>query len=59
MNWTKGNLRTIAVWTHADLSPAQGNRVKKAGGKLIERGEHSEDCPYAYVADPDGYIIEL
>ena len=33
--------------------------VKKAGGKLLERGEHSPGAPYAYVADPDGYIIEL
>jgi len=33
--------------------------VKKAGGKLLERGEHSPGTPYAYVADPDGYVIEL
>ena len=33
--------------------------VKKAGGKLLERGEHEEGYPYAYVTDPDGYIIEL
>ena len=33
--------------------------VKKAGGKFLERGEHSPGTPYAYVADPDGYVIEL
>ena len=33
--------------------------VKKAGGKLLERGEHAPGMPYAYVADPDGYVIEL
>ncbi len=33
--------------------------VKKAGGKLLERGQHSPGAPYAYVADPDGYVIEL
>jgi catechol 2,3-dioxygenase-like lactoylglutathione lyase family enzyme len=33
--------------------------VQKAGGKLLERGEHSEGIPYAYVTDPDGYVIEL
>jgi catechol 2,3-dioxygenase-like lactoylglutathione lyase family enzyme len=33
--------------------------VKKAGGKLLERGEHAPGVPYAYVADPDGYVIEL
>ena len=33
--------------------------VRKAGGKLLERGEHSPGIPYAYVTDPDGYVIEL
>ena len=33
--------------------------VKKAGGKLLERGEHNAGVPYAYVCDPDGYVIEL
>ena len=33
--------------------------VEKAGGKLLERGEHAPGVPYAYVADPDGYTIEL
>ena len=33
--------------------------VRKAGGKLVERGEHSPGAPYAYVADPDGYVIEF
>jgi predicted enzyme related to lactoylglutathione lyase len=33
--------------------------VRKAGGKLLERGEHEPGYSYAYVTDPDGYIIEL
>jgi catechol 2,3-dioxygenase-like lactoylglutathione lyase family enzyme len=33
--------------------------VEQAGGRLIERGEHAPGRPYAYVADPDGYVIEL
>ena len=33
--------------------------VCEAGGRLIERGEHSPGVAYAYVADPDGYTIEL
>ncbi|MFQ5971395.1 MAG: VOC family protein [Alphaproteobacteria bacterium] len=33
--------------------------VEAAGGRLIERGEHKPGEPFAYVADPDGYIIEL
>ena len=31
----------------------------KAGGKLLSRGEFGPGCPYAYVADPDGYEVEI
>ena len=33
--------------------------VEAAGGKLIQRGEHAPGVPFAYVEDPDGYVIEL
>ena len=33
--------------------------VEAAGGKLVRRGEHGPDAPYAYITDPDGYLIEL
>ena len=33
--------------------------VEAAGGKLIRRGEHAPGVPFAYVEDPDGYVIEL
>ena len=33
--------------------------VEAAGGSLVSRGEHGPGAPYAYVADPDGYVIEL
>ena len=33
--------------------------VEAAGGKLISRGEHAPGVSFAYVADPDGYVIEL
>lgn len=42
----------------ADLDSAV-REVEAAGGRLIERGEHAPGAPYAYVADPDGYMIEL
>ena len=34
-------------------------QVERAGGKLVSRGKHSGKFPYAYVSDPDGYVIEL
>ena len=33
--------------------------VIEAGGGLVERGEHQPGVPFAYVADPDGYVIEF
>ena len=34
-------------------------RVEKAGGQLVDRGEHAPGVPYAYVKDVDGYTIEI
>jgi catechol 2,3-dioxygenase-like lactoylglutathione lyase family enzyme len=33
--------------------------IEAAGGALVEKGEHASGVPYAYVRDPDGYIIEI
>jgi catechol 2,3-dioxygenase-like lactoylglutathione lyase family enzyme len=42
----------------ADLDDAI-RQVEDAGGRLVERGEHAPGVPFAYVSDPDGYVIEL
>jgi len=42
----------------ADLELAI-QEVRAAGGTLVGQGEHSPGEPYAYVTDPDGYVIEL
>jgi catechol 2,3-dioxygenase-like lactoylglutathione lyase family enzyme len=33
--------------------------VEAAGGRLVERGERAPGAAFAYVSDPDGYVIEL
>jgi catechol 2,3-dioxygenase-like lactoylglutathione lyase family enzyme len=33
--------------------------VGRAGGRVVQRGEHAPGIPYAYVADPDGNVLEL
>jgi len=33
--------------------------VEAAGGKLLEKSEHQPGKPFAYVQDPDGYVIEI
>jgi catechol 2,3-dioxygenase-like lactoylglutathione lyase family enzyme len=42
----------------ADLDAAIA-AVEAAGGRLLRRGKHAPGAPFAYVADPDGYAIEL
>jgi catechol 2,3-dioxygenase-like lactoylglutathione lyase family enzyme len=34
-------------------------QIERAGGKLLSRGEHAPGVPYAYLADRDGYVIEI
>lgn len=33
--------------------------VVKAGGKFLSQGAHAPGVLYAYIEDPDGYVIEL
>lgn len=33
--------------------------VEKAGGIILRRGEFAPGFPYVYIADPDGYEIEV
>jgi catechol 2,3-dioxygenase len=33
--------------------------VIASGGTLVDKGEHAPDVAYAYVTDPDGYVIEI
>jgi catechol 2,3-dioxygenase len=35
------------------------DEAERAGGKLLRRGEFAPGYPFAYVADPDGYEIEI
>lgn len=42
----------------ADIDAAV-QEVERAGGKVLRRGEFAPGLPFAYVADPDGYEIEI
>jgi lactoylglutathione lyase len=33
--------------------------VEAAGGSIVSRGAHGPGATYVYIADPDGYVIEL
>src|SRR6266516_3859754 len=41
-----------------DIDKAVKNAVA-AGGKLLRRGDFAPGVPYAFVADPDGYEVEI
>lgn len=44
--------------SRGDLDEAV-RQVEAAGGRLVERGEHAPGVAFAYVADPDGYVLEF
>ena len=48
----------ITVKDRAQLDDAIA-LVLDAGGTLVDKGEHAPGIPYAYVSDPDGYVIEI
>jgi predicted enzyme related to lactoylglutathione lyase len=48
----------LPVARGADLDAAV-DAVVAAGGRLLHRGEHAPGLAYAYVADPDGNVIEI
>jgi catechol 2,3-dioxygenase-like lactoylglutathione lyase family enzyme len=58
-----GELRGVAHFGFRLVSPgdidAAVDEVERAGGKLLRRGEFSPGYPYAYIADPDGYEVEI
>jgi hypothetical protein len=39
-------------------STERSRRLSGLGG-LVRRGEHPDGQPFAFVTDPDGYVIEL
>jgi catechol 2,3-dioxygenase-like lactoylglutathione lyase family enzyme len=47
---------TVLDREHLDDAIAE---VEAHGGSLVEKGEHAPGIPYAYVRDPDGYVIEI
>ena len=60
---TAGIVGGVAQFGFRLVDPDDINRavaeVERAGGRLLRRGEFAPGLPYAYVADPDGYEIEI
>jgi catechol 2,3-dioxygenase-like lactoylglutathione lyase family enzyme len=40
-------------------STVRSQRSKRLGASCSACGEHARGEPFAYIADPDGYVIEL
>ena len=59
---TRGLARWLPVLVLAGLGSACGPaapRPEAARGKVLERGEHAPDVPFARIADPDGNVLEI
>jgi catechol 2,3-dioxygenase-like lactoylglutathione lyase family enzyme len=60
---TAGTVGGVAPFGFRLVDPNDIDRaitdVECAGGRLLRRGEFAPRLPYAYVADPDGYEIEM
>jgi catechol 2,3-dioxygenase-like lactoylglutathione lyase family enzyme len=60
---TAGHMGGVAHFGFRLVAPEDIDRavaeVEHAGGRLLRRGEFAPGFPYAYVADPDGYEIEI
>jgi catechol 2,3-dioxygenase-like lactoylglutathione lyase family enzyme len=54
-----GGLQHFGFKLDADDHDRVIEQVERAGGRLVSRGKHDGKYPYAYVSDPDGYVIEL
>ena len=54
-----GGFQHFGFKLNADGHDRAIEQVERAGGSLVSRGKHDGKYPYAYVADPDGYVIEL
>lgn len=42
----------------ADIGDAR-RQVEAAGARILRQGEFAPGSPYLYIADPDGYTIEI
>jgi len=60
---TTGDLGSVAHFGFGGVGAGQMDEavrlVEASGGCLVKRGQHGPDEVYAYVKDPDGYVIEL
>ena len=58
-----GKLGGLSHFGFRLVDPADIDRaveeVQRAGGTLLRRGAFAPGYPFAYVADPDGYEIEI
>jgi catechol 2,3-dioxygenase-like lactoylglutathione lyase family enzyme len=53
-----GGVSHFGFWLDGNLDESV-RQIERAGGKLLSRGEHAPSVPFAYFADPDGYVIEI
>jgi predicted enzyme related to lactoylglutathione lyase len=50
---------SVCRWPPGQSLDAAVEDVVRAGGRVVQRGEHAPGLPFAYVTDPDGNMLEL
>lgn len=62
----RGRVGHHGGYEHFGITVTDRNRLEEAialaieaGGQLVDKGEHAPGIPYAYISDPDGYVIEI
>jgi len=55
----RGTAGAVGGVAHFGFRLVDPNDIERSGGRLLRRGEFAPGLPYVYVADPDGYEIEI
>ena len=54
-----GGLRHFGFSVKREDHAAAVEEVRKFGAEIVDVGQHNENALYAYIKDPDGYVIEI
>lgn len=54
-----GGLQHFGFAIKREDHAAAVEEVRKFGAEVLDVGQHGDNALYAYIKDPDGYVIEL
>ena len=54
-----GGMQHFGFTVNQEAHAAAVEDLRAFGAEIIEVGQHGDGAPYAYLKDPDGYVIEI